>query len=30
MVKLGDLFYLLNMTRRIKFPKIVVEDYVNL
>ena len=30
MVKLGDLFDLLNMERRIKFPKHVVEDYINL
>ena len=30
MVKLGDLFDLLNMARRIKFPKPVVEDYINL
>ena len=29
-VKLGDLFDLLNMARRIKFPKPLVEDYVNL
>ena len=29
-VKLGDLFDLLNMARRIKFPKPVVEDYINL
>ena len=29
-VKLGDLFDLLNMPRRIKFPKPVVEDYINL
>ena len=30
MVKLGYLFDLLNMTRRIKFPKSIVEDYINL
>ena len=30
MVKLGYLFDLLNMARRIKFPKSVVEDYINL
>ena len=29
-VKLGDLFDLLNMAKRIKFPKPMVEDYVNL
>ena len=29
-VKLGDLFDLLNMARRIKFPKPMVEDYINL
>ena len=28
--KLGDLFDLLNMVRRIKLPKLVVEDYINL
>ena len=28
--KLGDLFDLLNMARRIKLPKPVVEDYINL
>ena len=27
---LGDLFDLLNMARRIKLPKPVVEDYINL
>ena len=29
-VKLEDLFDLLNMARRIKFPKPMVEDYINL
>ena len=29
-VKLRDLFNLLNVARKIKFPKLVVEDYVNL
>jgi hypothetical protein len=29
-VKLGDLFDLLNMAKRINFPKHVVEDYINL
>ena len=28
--KLGDLFDLLNMARRVKLPKPVVEDYINL
>ena len=30
MAKLGDLFDLLNMARRIQLPKPVVEDYMNL
>ena len=30
LVKIGDLFDLLNMERRIKFPKTVDEDYINL
>ena len=30
MAKMGDLFDLLNMARRIKLPKPVVEDYINL
>ena len=30
MAKLGDLFDLLNMARRVKLPKPVVEDYINL
>ena len=30
MVKLGDLFDLLNMARRIKFPKPMVEGHINL
>ena len=28
--KLGDVFYLLNMARRVKLPKPVAEDYINL
>ena len=28
--KLGDVFDLLNMARRIKLPKPIVEDYINL
>ena len=29
-VKLGDLFYLLNIIRRIKFPEPLIEEYINL
>ena len=29
-VKLGDLFYLLNIIKRIKFPKPLIEEYINL
>ena len=30
LAKLGDLFDLLNMARRVKLPKHVVQDYINL
>ena len=29
-VKLGDLFDLLNIIKRIKFPKPLIEEYINL
>ena len=30
MEKLGDIFYLFNQVRRVKFPSLVIEEYIDL